>query len=197
MFQRIKFEWVVIIALLIWIVVQKCTAPPEPINIEPYRIQIAEQDLRISQLQQDSAKLAQKIKADSLQQAQEKKAYKNTISEKSRQIANLKANPRVIEIRAQEPAIDSLINAMDSLDSIKTERIATLENNLDALRVDVGQLEANFAGLLEAEREKFKIQGEAFEKTLKENRKLRRRAKVAKVLIPVVAGLAFILGSAR
>lgn len=168
----------------------------KPIDIEPYRIQIAEQGLRISQLQQDSAKLAQKIKADSLQQAQEKKAYKNTISEKSRQIANLKANPRVIEIRAQEPAIDSLINAMDSLDSIKTERIATLENNLDALRVDIGQLEANFAGLLEAEREKFKVQGEAFEKTLKENRKLRRRAKVAKVLLPVVAGLSLLIGQA-
>lgn len=168
--------------------------PPQP-DLSPYKIAIAEADIRISQLKTDSAKLASKIHTDSVRQSQEKTTYVRTISEKSREIENMKRNPRVVEVRITEPEVNDLITAMESQDSIKTERIETLEIHLSALRADMNAVKGNFSKLLAEERVKFQSQGEQLTKTMKENRKLRRRVKVAKVLVPVAAGLGLFLGA--
>jgi uncharacterized protein YxeA len=168
------YVWIIlgllaVIVLMIWF-----WPEPKPTNLDAYRTQIAIQNLKIDSLTTASTKLATKIKADSLQQAQEKKAYIVTIEKKSREIAYMKQNPVVVKIRETTPEVNALIIEMERMDSVKTERITTLENNLDGLRIDMGAMEVNFSGLLQAEREKFATQNEMLAESMKENKKVRR-----------------------
>jgi hypothetical protein len=125
---------VIVLLLLFW-------PEPEPVDLDPYKRAIAIADIRIDTLTSANSKLASKIKADSLQQVQEKKTYIVTIEKKSREIENLKANPVVVKIRETTPDVNALIIEMERMDSVKTERIARLENDKDALRIDMRQLE--------------------------------------------------------
>jgi hypothetical protein len=178
---------VIVLLLLFW-------PEPEPVDLDPYKRAIAIADIRIDSLTSANSKLASKIKADSLQQVQEKKTYIVTIEKKSREIENLKANPVVVKIRETTPDVNALIIEMERMDSVKTERIARLENDKDALRIDMRQMESNFGELLEVEREKFQAQKAISDELTKDLKKAKRSGRLAKVLIPVAAVAGFLLG---
>lgn len=191
------YPWIIIIlfAIIIAMIWFWPKEEPKTERVTELERAVAIADVRIASLLQDSAKQAEKRKADSLQQAQEKKAYIVTIEKKSREIADLKANPVVVKIRETTPEVNALITEMERMDSVKTERIVTLENNLDGLRIDMAAMEVNFGGIIQAEREKYNAQKAISDELAKELKKEKKKGVVAKVLIPVAAVGAFLLGS--
>jgi hypothetical protein len=189
------YIWVIIGLVAVSVALILLWPEPEPVDLDPYKRAIAIADIRIDSLTSANRKLASKIAQDSLQQAQEKKTYIVTIEKKVREIENLKANPVVVKIRETTPEVNALIIEMERMDSVKTERIATLENNLDGLRVDMRQMESNFGELLQSEREKFNAQKAISDELAKDLKKAKRSGRLAKILIPIAAVGAFLLGN--
>lgn len=190
-------HWLLLVAVSVIVALILLWPDEEPKSDKVTQLEtaIAIADVRIAQLLQDSTKQAEKIKADSIQQAQEEKTYIVTIEKKSREIADLKANPVVVKIRETTPEVNALIVEMERMDSVKTERIARLENDKDALRIDMRQMESNFGELLQVEREKFNAQKEISDELTKDLKKAKRSGRLAKILIPVAAVGAFFLGN--
>lgn len=182
--------FVIVMMIILWPKEQ-----PKSEKVTELERAVAIADIRIASLLQDSAEQAEKRKADSVQQAQEKKKYITTIEKKSREIAVMKANPVVVKIRETTPEVNALLTEMDRMDSVKTDRIATLENNLDGLRIDMAAMEVNFGGIIQAEREKYYAQKAISDELEKELRKAKKKGVVAKILIPVAAVGAFLLGN--
>jgi hypothetical protein len=164
-------------------------------KIQSYEIALKIADQEILNLRSDSTKLSQKIEADSVMQANERKVYKEKVKSQSALISRLKAKPEVITIREQSVDVDSLLTAMEAKDSIQTARIDTLENNLSELRVDMSAVNDNCSKMLEAERERFQAQKGISEEYSKQVRKERRKKRLATALIPVVGVAGFLLGA--
>jgi hypothetical protein len=164
-------------------------------KIQSYEIALKIADQEILNLRSDSTKLSQKIDADSVRQANERKVYKEKVKSQSALISRLKAKPEVITIREQSVDVDSLLTAMEAKDSIQTARIDTLENNLSELRVDMSAVNDNCSKMLEAERERFQAQKGISEEYSKQVRKERRKKRLATALIPVVGVAGFLLGA--
>lgn len=189
-----KLPWILVLILTAGIILLILLWPElsKP-NYEGYENQIAIQNIKIDSLTAANAKLSQKIKQDSARQANERQQYKSTIEKQSVVISDLKANPRVVEIRSHEPEVNALIIEMERMDSVKTERIARLENDKDALRIDMRQMESNFGELLQAEREKFNAQKEISDELTKDLKKAKRANRVWKVATVVGVVGAFLL----
>jgi chromosome segregation ATPase len=164
-------------------------------KIQSYEIALKIADQEILNLRSDSTKLSQKIDADSVRHANERKVYKEKVKSQSALISRLKAKPEVITIREQSVDVDSLLTAMEAKDSIQTARIDTLENNLSELRVDMSAVNDNCSKMLEAERERFQAQKGISEEYSKQVRKERRKKRLATALIPVVGVAGFLLGA--
>jgi hypothetical protein len=164
-------------------------------KIQSYEIALKIADQEILNLRSDSTKLSQKIEADSVMQANERKVYKEKVKSQSALISHLKSNPVVIHARDSVPEVDSLLTAMEKQDSLKTARIDTLENNLSELRVDMSAVNDNCSKMLEAERERFQAQKGISEEYSKQVRKERRKKRLATALIPVVGVAGFLLGA--
>lgn len=167
---------------------------PEPYDTTQWKQSIQRANDRISNLRTDSLKLASKIIADSVRREKERKAYKNEVKKKSSEIARMKQNPRVVYIRENEPSVDSLLTAMESKDSIQSERIEVLEKDNAELRVDMKTVNDNCAQMLAEERDKFKASQEFISDLEKQNRKEKRKRKLATILIPIVGVGALFLG---
>lgn len=175
----------VIIALIVF------DRDPPSVDLIPYETAIAIADLKIDSLTKGGAKLAAKIKSDSIKRDKQSKAYQQEVKIKSAAIAKLKANPRVVYIRESEPTIDSLIVAYDSIGELKDRRIDTLEVSLDELQINMKAVNVNCDQMLEAERDKFKASEELIsdlEKQVKRSKRGNRRL-TAGIVVSAVAGL--------
>jgi hypothetical protein len=164
-------------------------------KIQSYEIALKIADQEILNLRSDSTKLSQKIDADSVRQANERKVYKEKVKSQSALISRLKAKPEVIAIREQSVDVDSLLTATEAKDSIQTARIDTLESNLSDLRVDMSAVNDNCSKMLEAERERFQAQKGISEEYRKQVRKERRKVKLFKIVAVLGTVGAFILGA--
>ncbi len=108
-------------------------------------------------------------------------AFKIGLQAKNKEIATLKASPKVIEIQEAEPEIDDLITAQDTLIDFYQNRIVSLTNELQLRDKINAQLQANFEKrlsdteglLLDKEKEASELQGQ--------NKKLRRKLFFTKV----------------
>ena len=170
---------------------------PEP-NIE--KIQALENGLAIAdqeiiQLRKDSAELANGMARKEAQREIERQAHKSEVRQKDAVIAKLRENPIVLKVREETPEVDSLLDAMEAKDSIQTERIITLENDLRELRVDMAGVKFNAEEMLREERERFALQ-ESLTKEYKDQlRKERRKGRLAKAGAVILGVGGFILGS--
>lgn len=184
MFQRIKFEWVVILALLIWIVVQTCTEPQEPIeNNQKYDslLIIARQgELR-------ALELSQQRRRDSVASVESKRVYEIKVKKLEGRISDLKKNPVIVRIRDEVKEVDSLIVAYDSTLLVKDARIAELETRLYDTQKIANQAEQNFESTLSAYRG---ANSELLEgnKDLRKQLRKERRQKRAAIILGILLG---------
>lgn len=167
---------------------------PEPYDTSQWKEAIQRSNDKITVLQQDKQKLARKIAEDSILRHEQSQAYQQDVKIKSAAIAKLKANPRVVYIRESEPVVDSLIVAYDSIVQLKNDRIDELEVSLYELQINMKAVNVNCDQMLEAERDKFKASEELISDLEKQNRKERRKRKLATILIPIVGVGALFLG---
>src|SRR5688572_27478647 len=107
-----KVAILIICGLTIALIISILTRPSKQPNhekIQALEIGLAIADQQIVQLRKDSAKLANKVKADSVRQANESQTHKNEVKKYVGVIAKLKANPIVIKIREETAEVDSLL----------------------------------------------------------------------------------------
>jgi hypothetical protein len=169
---------------------------PKPVdNSEPFKRAVHEKELIILEQSQIITRLAQKSKADSLRLAKDSIANKIHVSKLESHISQLKGNPRVVYIRQQEPIIDSLITAQDSLVRVSTERVATLEGELFSLRQDMSKVFVDCEKRFQEQLDTEKLYQAENERLAKEVKKQRRGKKLAQVAAVIGTVGAFILGS--
>lgn len=140
------------------------------------------------------AKLLAKIESDSVSHKIEVQAYKDRDKKRVSEIARIKASKVVVQVRDSVPEIDSLIVAYDSLLQSKDEQIELQARYIDTLQVDISKVTDNFEERLKLQSETIADQQSIIQDQRKELRKERRNKKIAKVLVPVVAVGAFLLG---
>jgi hypothetical protein len=190
-----KFTHWVIIGMALVIIALILFQPKSPeVDITPYRTAQAIADQEIKELKQSNLKLQAKIDSDSLIQTKEKETYRTEVKKKDAVIAKLKGNPTIIRIREENPEVDSLIVAQDSLITRHAERVSELESNLTDLRVDMKALVNGFEGQIAAHISKYENEKKIADTYRDENRKIRRGARWLKA--GAVAGIvgAFFLG---
>jgi uncharacterized protein YpmS len=185
--------WIIVgllIAFGLYILLDK-DPQPNGEKITALEMALAIADNEIVELRADSSKLATRVRKDSLSQANAQIAYKIELAKNRAAIADLKANPEVIRVIEESPAVGTLIAKQDRLIELQASRIDTLTTNLSELRVDMENMRANFGATLKLEREKFSHQQELTDEYKQQLRKEKRKVKIFKAVavIGTVAGL--------
>lgn len=194
--MKLDIKFYIILALLLALVISILTRPTKEItDLTPYRTQIAIDQLTIDSLSKGRAKLARRISEDSILRHEERIAHKEDVKKKNATIAKLKANPTVIMVRDSIPVVDSLIIAQDLLIESQAIRIVVLEGDVKTLGIDLAQVTDNFEATLAAMQSKIQATEQLADAYKKENRKERRKRKIATALIPVAGVGLFLLGS--
>lgn len=192
MFMQKFFDWkiILILVLLIWIVVQTCTAPPEPVE------DTRKYDSLISVTQKGELKakeFAQQRRIDSVEAINSKESYLASVKKKDAQIAYYRAHPKVIEVIKTVPVIDSAFRAYDSAIVIRDDRIAELSGELYDCQKMASNAEENFQATLQAQHGANAELVEDNQGLKKDLRKERRRGRLAKALIPIALIGGFLL----
>lgn len=185
----------IILALLIGIAILLSFWPSTtPDTSEVFKREITSLNNQIETLNQDRAFLRTKIDSITSHENRSKKLHSQHVAVLNSTIAKLKRNPFVIKIREENPAVDSLVQAQDSTIMLNQVRISGLEHSLFQMQLNTEALQANFDQAMELERAKYDAAQKEIERLQKENRKERRKGKLARVLVPVAAGLGLVLG---
>jgi hypothetical protein len=195
-----KFDiktWALIIisgAFILYILFDKDPIPNES-YVKEYESAIQKRDVKITSLEtkhrEDSLKSAQAITQtrDSLKREQRHGV------KLSSNLARLKANPIVIQVRDSIPIIDSLVQSYDSLLESKDDQIELQGRLIVSLEDENKRITGNFMERLELSEQNFQAQKAISDSYKKDNRKLRRGNKLLKVGLVVGTVGAFILGS--
>lgn len=154
----------------------------EPPDTTVWKREIAAQNKQIAVLSAELQKKAEKFKSDSLRLAKDSVEHKKHVSKLERTVRDLKANPRVVYIREQEPSVDSLITAQDSLIVRSVQRVAALEGEMFALRQDMSKVFTDCEARFQAQLEKEKLTEAENERLAKEVKKGRRSKKLFQAL---------------
>jgi hypothetical protein len=179
---------IIVVLLLLW-------PSYEPPDTTVFKREIAAQNKQISVLSAELKKKAEKFQSDSLRLAKDSVEHKKHVSKLESRISQLKANTRVVYIRQQEPSVDSLITAQDSLIIRSVQRVAALEGEMFALRQDMSKVFTDCESRFQAQLEKEKLTEAENERLAKEVKKGRRKKKLAQILIPIVGVGAFLIGA--
>jgi hypothetical protein len=167
---------------------------PKPVDTsEPYKRSIHEKELVILEQSKIISYYQQKTKSDSLKSIQTKQRYDSISKRQSAVISDLKRKPRVIEVIKQEPEIKSLVGAQDSLINLQFQRIAVLEGLEFELRQNMSKVIISCEQRFQAQVEKFTLAEQRIADLEKQNRKERRKSRLAKIFLPLSFGLGFIL----
>lgn len=170
--------------------------PKEP-DYSLHEARIAQREQAYHSLSRDYHKLLLKIEADSVSRKIEVQAYKDRDKAKSREIARIKAKPHVVEIIRANPAIDTLLQAYDSLLESKDQQLNLQEKYVSTLQMDIGELKANFEERIALQDSTINDQREIItDLTNRLNKKKtvwQKLAQVGKDILKVGAG--FLLGS--
>lgn len=155
----------------------------------------ARREQAIHSLQGDYEKLKIKSEADRVAFTDSIQTYKDRDKVKSREIARIKANPVIVKVREEVKEVDSLIVAYDSLLQSKDEQIELQARYIDTLQIDLTRVTDNFMERLALQDSTIQDQKSIIEDQRKTIRKERRQKRLAKILVPVVAVGAFLLGA--
>ncbi|HYF67612.1 MAG TPA: hypothetical protein VD884_05715 [Ohtaekwangia sp.] len=164
------------------------------IDSSVWKSRISELEDEIKEREQEYDVIAARIKSDSLESIESEKAYDLKVKDLNSTVAKLKANPVVIRVREETPEVDSLIVAQDSTITIKDQRIEILEYQYGKLAANVQGLTINFENRIRLHQEQFAASQAQVQVLEKENKKVKRQAKIAKILIPIVGLAGLILG---
>jgi lysozyme family protein len=190
-----NISWILLaVAGLIIIVMIWLWPEPEQANTDIWKKAVADRDVVISQLT-DSLQVS---KVNSAQEAQKRahteRRYDSTVTTQTKEIVRLKSNKRVIYIRETEPAVDSLINAQDSLIVTAVNRIDELQGELYTLgkinATIIEDCEARFAAQLE----KDKAMRELLSQVERMEKKNRKKVKLLGAGIVAAGVLGLFLG---
>lgn len=192
-----KFDlktWI-ILALLVGIAILFAFWPSTtPDTSEVFKREIESLNTQIETLNTDRAKLIAQIDTVKARETKTKTTYESRVKKMSSVIADLRANPKVVKVLEENPTVDSLVQAQDSTIMLNQVRISGLEHSLFQMQLNTEALQANFDQAMELERAKYDASQKEIERLQKENRKERRKGKLARVLVPVAAGLGLVLG---
>ena len=184
--------WIVVGGLLIIIVVMLLLWP-KPDNSKRVDFERREKERKEenARLTERNVKLQAKIDSDSLRFTKAIQDGQVTILKQGRRISDLKANPEVVTIIAENPLIGELINSYDSLVSQQAEQIELQGKYIDTLRVDMHEIRENFAERLELQAQTIADLTVMTEDQRKQLRKTRRSVTALKVvaIIGTVGGL--------
>jgi hypothetical protein len=195
-----KFDiktWALIIlagAFILYILFDKDPIPNES-YVKEYESAIQKRDVKIISLEtkhrEDSLKSAQQIAQtrDSLKREQRHGV------KLSSNLARLKANPIVIQVRDSIPIIDRLVQSYDSLLESKDDQIELQGRLIVSLEDENKRITGNFLERLELSEQNFQAQKAISDSYKKDLRKERRKVKLFKVIAVVGTVGAFILGS--
>jgi ASC-1-like (ASCH) protein len=171
----------------------------DPIPNESY---IKEYESTIQRNESTIESLKVKHREDSLKSAQEVAELKAKLSGKvtevkklSSTVAHLRANPVVVQVIADVPEIDSLVQSYDSLLESKDDQIELQGRLIVSLEDENKRITGNFLERLELSQQNFDAQKAISDTYQKENKKLRRGNKLLKVGLVVIGVGGFVAGS--
>lgn len=187
-----KSHYIWIIIFLMLVIAGMFLFWPEPVdNTAQHQREIARKDSVIHSLNQEQNRIAQKIAADSLQQAKDRQAYKEDVGKLESLISDLKRNARVDTVLRENPEVAALVEAQDSLIQRQATRIDSLELNLADLRLDARKITANFEAQIEALGSIREAQTQIISQQEREIRKHKREKRLA--IIGGIAGVVAVL----
>lgn len=186
-----------------WIIIGLCVViallllfdkDPESDNA-PLEAKIASREAAIHEMGRNYTALRTKMRQDSILQAEtvDSVAKKNVALTSN--IKRLRATPRVVEIVKENPVIDTIFQHYDSLLISKDFVIYSQEKQITQLYVDINEIERNFEHRLQLQSQSLEDYRTLSDEYRKDLRKERRKKRLATVLIPIVGGLGFVLGS--
>jgi hypothetical protein len=189
--------WVVfgLAAIIILLILFDKDPKPEAEKIQALEMGIAHDKLRIKELSdkniKDSTAHVQKVTQirDSLKREQRHGA------KLSSNLARLKANPIVIQVRDSIPVIDSLVQSYDSLLESKDDQIELQGRLIVSLEDENKRITGNFIERLQLTEDNFQAQKAISDSYKKDLRKERRKVKLFKVLTVVGTVGGIFLGS--
>jgi hypothetical protein len=156
---------------------------PNESYVKEYESAIQKRDVKIISLET-------KHREDSLKSAQEITQIRDSLKREQRRgvklssnLARLKANPIVIQVRDSIPIIDSLVQSYDSLLESKDDQIELQGRLIVSLEDENKRITSNFMERLQLTEDNFIAQKAITDTYKKDNRKLRRGNKVLKVVI--------------
>lgn len=167
---------------------------PEDDNA-PLIAKIETREAAIHEMGRNYTALRTKMRQDSI-------LYRDTIVSKQKEITQHKSNikrlrskPEVIEIVRLNPVIDTIFTYYDSVTTAQNFIIYSQEKQIAQMQVDINEMDRNFQFRLNEQAKNFEDQKAISQDYKKQLRKERRKGKLAKVLIPIVAVGAFLAGS--
>lgn len=127
---------------------------PPAVDLAPYERAIAISDLKIDSLTKSNRATVRRIQEDSILQAEEKQAYQKSITGLQARLRNKR--DRIDTLILESPALQEYVATADSVISLQSARIDSLELDKAELRVDVRTITENFLRQIEQHESKLK-----------------------------------------
>lgn len=190
-----KLPHYVILALLLVIGAMWFFWPqPKDPDYTVFDAELKKRATRLSELIEDHKQQQERILARFEKDSLDKVAYRNEIKALKSKIAQRR--PRIDSIIVDSPELKEFISMQDSVIVRQQARIDSLDATVGSLEIDIGKVTDNFMERLKLQSETIDDQKLIIEDQRKQLRKERRNKKIAKILVPVVAVGAFLLGGA-
>lgn len=189
--------WIIAGIFLVWAVIASTCSGSDDQNDKIVELQtkIKTRDAAIHEMGRNYTALRTKMRQDSILYAEvvDSVAKKNVALTSNIKI--LRATPRVIEIVKQNPVIDTIFTYYDSVTTAQNFIIYSQQKQIAQMQVDINEIERNFEHRLQLQGQSLEDYRTLSDEYKKDLRKKRRQARLAKVLIPVVAVGAFLAGT--
>lgn len=181
--------YLIIFALLAWIVLRECGSKPEPLppSIQANKDSILVKKDRVAALDKAGQAIVQKMTQDSIRHFEALKRSESRVDGLTKSLAAaVRRRPDVIR--------DTIFILQDSIIREKDSKIAILQSDRDTLCI-------NYTRLLRIKESELRIKDEMFahmeainQELFKSLNKERRKGKVWKVAVPVALIAGFIIG---
>jgi len=185
----LKAAYIVIGALLLWIIFRECSRPSEPLppSIQANTDSISIDKARVADMEAQGSTISRKLVTDSIRHAEALQVSESRISGLTKSLAAaVRHKPEVIR--------DTIYVLQQSIIQEQSGEITILQHEKDSLRI-------NYRELLKVKDAEIRIKSEMFDhltaintELFKSLNKEKRKGKVAKVLIPVVFVVGFLIG---
>lgn len=166
---------------------------PPAVDLAPYERAIAISDLKIDSLTKSNRATVRRIQEDSILQAEEKQAYQKSITGLQARLRNKR--DRIDTLILESPALQEYVATADSVISLQSARIDSLELDKAELRVDVRTITENFLRQIEQHESKLKATEDLADAYKKDARKSKRAVRLWKVATVLGSVGMFLIGS--